>query len=141
MESRPRMPESYTCFLFGYSGEACYHFDGMGSWRLANDAELSSVVRIDGRRESYLRQLRAYSESIRSATGEDMTEDGDGNPFPLDRLAAGLAIGENNGDVMFLDPVDGHAVWLFHVDGGDVERLAASFADWLEAATVESQEE
>ena len=58
----------------------------------------------------------------------------DGQPYALERLAAGLAIGDNNGDVVFLDPADAHSVWLFHQDGADVERLADTFQEWLDRA-------
>ncbi|MFO1064077.1 MAG: hypothetical protein U0892_09455 [Pirellulales bacterium] len=49
-------------------------------------------------------------------------------------MAAGLAIGDNNGDVLFLDPGDSFSIWLWHCDGADVERLADSFDEWLESA-------
>jgi len=73
--------------------------------------------------------------SIRKHIGDE-TEDQDGEPYSLDRLAAGLAMGDNNGDVVFLDPADDCSVWLWYHDGADVERLADSFEQWLEMATV-----
>ena len=85
-------------------------------------------------------QLSAYVSSIRKHIGDE-TEDQDGEPYSLDRLAAGLAIGDNNGDVVFLEPTDEYSVWIWYHDGSDVERLADSFEQWLEMATVSEDED
>ena len=47
-----------------------------------------------------------------------------------------MAIGDNNGDVVFLDPTDEYTVWIWYHEGADVERLADSFERWLEMATL-----
>lgn len=80
-----------------------------------------------------IHQLQAYANSVGEYVGKE-TEDQDGEPYALEQLAAGLAIGDNNGDVIFLDPADAYSVWLFHHDGTDVERLADTFQEWLERA-------
>jgi hypothetical protein len=80
--------------------------------------------------------VEGFANSIREFQGDE-TEDQDGEPYSLDRLAAGLAIGDNNGDVVFLDPEDAYSVWIWHHDGSDVERLADSFDKCLETATLD----
>ncbi len=92
------------------------------------------MIRIDREKVLTIYQLKAYVNSIRAFQGDE-TEDQDGAPYSLDRLVAGLAIGENNGDVLFLDPENGYSVWIWHHDGSDVERLADSFDLWIEMAT------
>ena len=62
--------------------------------------------------------------------------DAEGQPFAFSRLEDGLAFATGDGDVLFFDPSDSLAVWCFHHDGGDVERLAGSFTDWLENAEL-----
>ena len=79
--------------------------------------------------------LRGYVEGLRDALEEDATEDARGKPYPLDRVAAGVAIGESNsGDVLYLDPADGHSCWIYHHGGGDVEKVGKSFATWKRKA-------
>ncbi len=105
----------------------------MDGWRFFTQEELTEVIRIDREKVTNIHQLEAYANSIQKHVGDE-TEDQDGEPYTLDRLAAGLAIGVNNGDVVFLDPEDSYSVWVFHHDGADVERLADSFEAWLDAA-------
>jgi hypothetical protein len=42
---------------------------------------------------------------------------------------------------VFLDPTDEYSVWIWYHDGSDVERLADSFEQWLEMATVSEDED
>ncbi len=93
----------------------------------------SSVIRINREKVPNIFQLSAYAKSLREYVGDEL-EDQDGEPYSVDRLSAGLAVGDNNGDVIFLDAEDSYSVWMFHHDGADVERLANSFHEWLEAA-------
>ena len=48
----------------------------------------------------------------------------------LSWLATRYAIGEGNGDIVFLDQ-DDWSVWIFYIDGCEVERIAHSFDDVL----------
>lgn len=77
--------------------------DEIERWRFSTIDELTEVVRID--RENVLRidQLKAFANSVREFQGDE-TEDQNGEPYSLNRLAAGLAIGDNNGDIVFHDP-------------------------------------
>jgi hypothetical protein len=140
MATLPKLPASYLAFLEQNHGEAYYVFNEIDGWRFYTPEELTEVIRINREKVLAIEQLSAYVNSIREHIGDE-TEDQDGEPFPLDRLAAGLAIGDNNGDIVFLDPADEYSVWLWYHDGADVERLADSFEQWLEMATVSEDDE
>jgi hypothetical protein len=140
MTKLPKLPADYKKFLQTHDGEAEYIFDDVDGWRFFATEELTEVIRINREKVMNIYLLQAFAKSARDHGG-DATEDQDGEPYALERLAAGLAIGDNNGDVVFLDPEDSHSVWLFHHDGADVERLADSFAQWLEMATVSEEED
>ena len=135
MASLPKLPAEYRSFLEEHTGDATYEFDGQ-DWELATAEELEEETDIDGKDYPYFSQLQGYVAGMAHAFEGDETEDADGSPYPFSRLQGGIAIGEGNGDILYLDPADAYAVWCFHHDGGDVERLADSFAEWIEEAEV-----
>jgi SMI1 / KNR4 family (SUKH-1) len=140
MTTLPNLPTAYKAFLEQHDGEAYYLFDDIDGWRFYTIEELTEVIRVNRDKVLTIHQLTAFASSIREYIGDE-TEDQDGEPYSLDRLAAGLAIGDSNGDVVFLDPADEYSVWLWHHDGADVERLADSFEQWLEMATLSEDDE
>ena len=140
MTTLPKLPTAYQAFLEHHDGEAYYLFNDIDCWRFYSTEELTKVIRVNRDKIPAIHQLSAFVSSIREYVGDE-TEDQDGEPYSLDRLAAGLAIGDNNGDVVFLDPTDEYSVWIWYHDGADVERLADSFEQWLEMATVSEDED
>ncbi len=139
MASLPDLPSEYQRFLESHSGNQPYIYNDIDGWWLATSDRLLEVVNIDGKKCPYIHQLRGFTATLEEVFASDGTTDAEGSEYPFKRLAAGLAIGENNGDVLFLDPSDKHSVWRFHHDGGDVEVLAASFAKWLSEATLDNE--
>ena len=140
MTTFPKLPAAYLAFLEQHDGDTYYLFNDIDGWRFYKVEELTEVIRVNRDKVQAIYQLTAFASSIRKHIGDE-TEDQDGEPYSLDRLAAGLAIGDNNGDVVFLDPADEYSVWLWHHDGDDVERLADSFEQWLEMATLSDIDE
>lgn len=136
MPELPSLPDDYIRFLGTHDGTTSFNFDGRNSWWLFTKDDLVKEIRVDRRRTVTISQLRSFSESLKDL-GADSLEDQDGNPYALERLSDGLAIGSNNGDVMFLDPSDRFSVWVYYLDGSDVERLADSFSGWLAGATID----
>ena len=135
MTTLPKLPTAFQAFLEHHDGEAYYFFNDIDCWRFYTTEDLTKVIRVNRDKVLAIHQLSAFVSCIREHIGDE-TEDQNGEPYSLDRLAAGLAIGDNNGDVVFLDPADEYSVWLWHHDGDDVERLADSFEQWLEMATL-----
>ncbi|MDP6543066.1 MAG: SMI1/KNR4 family protein [Phycisphaerae bacterium] len=137
MSSLPELPAEYTTFLESHSGTQPYVYDNVDGWWLATSDKLLESVNIDGKKHPYVHQLRGYVATLRDVFQSEATTDADGKDYAFERLAAGLAIGDNNGDTLFLDPSNKFAVWCFYHDGGYVEKLAASFAKWLSKAKLD----
>ena len=137
MSGLPPLPSEYLEFLKTHDGERSYTYGDLDSWWLSTEEALLQTVNFDGRKGPSIYQLQSVVASLKKHGEGDSIEDQDGDEFSLDRLAGGLAIGDNNGDVMFLDPSDGFSVWLYHHDGSDVELLAGSFAEWIRDAELD----
>jgi len=135
----PSLPDDYLRFLETHDGSKSFTVDERDSWWLFTKDGLLKAVKIDRRKTVAISQLRCFTESLKDL-GADALEDQDENPFALDRLSNGLAIGINNGDVLFLDPSDDFSVWVYYLDGSDVERLADSFSDWLLASAFDDDD-
>jgi hypothetical protein len=65
---------------------------------------------------------------------DDATEDQDGKPFAFSRLAQCVTIGEDNEDLLLVDPSDQHSVWCFHPGDGGC-RAVGRFARHLVGAS------
>jgi len=50
----------------------------------------------------------------------------------LSRIEKGFVFGEEGDDYLYLDSEDNDSVWIYHLEGGDVLRVADSFLDFLE---------
>ena len=132
------LSEDYLKFLRQYAKSVTYEYDGC-SWELTTGANLLAKVDVDGKSVPSVQQLKRYAAVLKKSMKADTTEDHKGKPYPLDRLAAGIAIGtDDTGDVLYLDPADKLSVWIFHHDGGDVERASKTFTAWLRKAERES---
>lgn len=135
------LPSAYLEFLVSYDGKQKYtHRSLRGkAWRMASahpDHSLVSdaTVNIDGRTGSFRDILSLYSQTLAEVSREPSVPICPAiHEFGLDRLAQGVAIGEENGDILFLDPSDGHSVWCYWHEG-DIQRLADFFTAWYEKA-------
>jgi hypothetical protein len=128
------LPDDYTKFLLKHNGRDRLEFDD-AEWDLYTAAQLFEPVDVDGTEYPGIGVLKGYVESMRDAFEEGETQDAKGKPYPLDRLAAGIAVGTSDmGDVLYFDPSDGHSMWVFHHDGGDVQRVGKSFTAWKRKA-------
>jgi len=124
-----KLPADYRKFLLRHRGDRLKA--GRTVWDLTPAAGLFEKTDIDGRNYPAIGVLKGYAAALKDACEDGQTCDAKGKPYPLARLAAGLAIGmSDDGDVLYLDPAAKHSVWIFHHDGGDVEQAAPSFAAW-----------
>lgn len=131
------LPDDYCEFLLKHRKGESYNYKGP-SWWLLTAAELCEPCNIDGQEYPAVRQLKAYAETFQECTGEEETVDSKGKPYPVERLAAGVTIGSSDsGDTLYLDPADKNALWIYHHDGGDVERVAKTFSAWRKKAKRE----
>jgi hypothetical protein len=80
---------------------------------------LCQDVDVDGTRYLAARQLAGFAQALAQVAGTGSTQ---AAPFSIAELAACLAIGEENTRILFIDSRDNDALWIYHPDGGDVER-------------------
>lgn len=133
-----KLPDDYTEFLLQHRRSVRYDYDDC-LWELTKAAQLLTKINVDGKNIPSVQQLKQFAATMKKATKADTTEDHKGKPYPLARLAAGIAIGSSDsGDVLYLDPAESCSVWIFHPDGGDVELAAKTFQAWLRKANVET---
>ena len=134
------LPEEYLGFLKSHTDDKEYVYKG-NPWRLATAHRLLETVTTNEGKCSYCRTLEGFAKVLPEFFDSDSTVDNKGLPYAFDRLAAGLAIGDDySGDILYLDPSDSYSVWVFHHDGGDVERLGRSFSGWLERTRKQARE-
>ncbi|MGV8868953.1 MAG: hypothetical protein ACOH2S_18690 [Janthinobacterium svalbardensis] len=81
--------------------------------------ELCKDVDVDGTRYPAVRQLAGFAQALAQAAGAGSKQ---AAPFSPAELAACLAIGEENTRILFIDSRDNDALWIYHLDGGDVEK-------------------
>ncbi len=128
------LPTDYQAFLSQHHQGDVY-FNLNRNWYLTTADQLVETISIDRREVAQIRQLEAMVRTLAEVLEGDATRDDKGRPFSLERLAAGLTIGsDDSGDLLFLDPLSHHSVWIYHHDGGDVTQVADAFGDWLKRA-------
>lgn len=129
------LPEDYIAFLLKHNGRDRLEFDDC-AWSLLTALQLLEPRSVNGEEYPAIGQLRGYVAGMpEDFFPEGCTTDAKEKPYPLDRLAAGLVIGESeDGDVLYLDPANGNSVWIYRHDGGDVEKVGKSFTAWKRKA-------
>ena len=127
------LPTEYRAFLRSHKSRGYAYEHSDFGWDLCTAKTLEKKISINGKRLPQTQALRGFvDESVFDA---DHTSDAKGKPYKLERLKAGICIGHSDsGDVLFLDSQDDYSVWVFHHDGGDVEKLASSFGTWIQRA-------
>lgn len=125
------LPKEYEAFLKSQiAGEKYIYKEN--PWRLATAERLLETVISEKRKCLYIRRLEGFAKILTEFFDGDSTVDNKGLPYAFSRLAGGLAIGDDDcGDILYLDTSDQYSVWVFHHDGGDVEKLGRSFKAWL----------
>ncbi len=131
------LPEDYSAFLLKHRRSDSYvHADV--SWQLLAAAELCEPCNVDGEEYAAAQQLKGFARTFQECTGEEATVDAKGKTYAIERLADGVAIGSGDtGDTLYLDPADKNSVWIYHHDGGDVERVGKTFTTWRRKARRE----
>lgn len=81
--------------------------------------ELCKEVDVDGTSYLAVRQLAGFAQALAQAAGTGSKQ---AAPFSPAELAACLAIGEENTRILFIDSRDNEALWIYHPDGGDVDK-------------------
>lgn len=116
------VPQSYLAYLDnGKPRREVAVFPDQDRFRLYSLEELCEHIEVDGGRYLAAAQLAGFAQSLGQVAGADSKQ---AAPFSLAELAACVAIGEENMRILFLDSRDNDSVWIYHPDGGDVEKTA-----------------
>tara|TARA_Y100000296_G_scaffold58349_1_gene67204 strand:+ start:1203 stop:1664 length:462 start_codon:yes stop_codon:yes gene_type:complete len=81
------------------------------------------------------RQLELYLKCYKEFSNSNLVHSSEGH-LPIERVANGFVVAEENGDLLYLDSADNFSVWIFHHDGSDVKKVSSSISDWLARATI-----
>ncbi len=134
-KARITLPEDYLQFLLKHHGRDRLEFDDC-TWEMLTAAQLFQPTNINGKEYPAIHMLQGFVAGMpRDFFPEGATTDAKSKPYPLKRLATGIAIGQSeDGDVLYLDPAGGDSVWIYHHDGGDVKQVGKSFRVWKRKA-------
>ena len=138
-----RLPDAYREFVLSDGAGGQYLFAGR-RWFLAPLQEtdgvsenepfaLSSIVTMSGKESPFISVLELHAQALSGLIGEYIN-DSTGNSYEVKRLSDGIAVGEAEDDILYLDRFDQFSVWCYYPDSGDVELLAETFETWLEKA-------
>ena len=135
-----QLPDEYLAFLREHDGHQRYEHRSMAgkSWYLASIApehqpSLSGPCLMDNQ-TPYHQMLTLHAEILRDTNEKDNVPlHASIKKYGLDRLGQGFAIGEENSDLLFLDPTDELSLWCFYHDG-EIQRVSDSFGKWFAKA-------
>jgi hypothetical protein len=127
------LPKSYAALLLNLPNGTTLKLKGR-DWRLHTVEELNKRTQIDRRRVLQVRELTVWTKTLReSFGGAEETEDESRHEYALARLAAGISIGRENEDILFMDPSDGHSLWCLYPSEGAAVALLAKRLDLVVA--------
>ncbi|MDZ5634672.1 hypothetical protein [Janthinobacterium sp. GMG1] len=114
------LPQAYLAHLrSGKSRPDVAIFTDEDPFTLYSLDALCQDVEVDGIRYLAVRQLAGFAQTLAQAAGTGSKQ---AAPFSLAELADCLSIGEENTRILFIDSRDNEALWIYHCDGGDVEK-------------------
>jgi hypothetical protein len=139
------LPQEYLKLLssLNEADEYCFNeypeedpeFEGR-CWSFLNEDELIEEIDMRGVGKSAAhKQLELYIKCFSEFSDSQFLTSLDGQ-IPIQRVLNGFVIAEDNGDLLYLDPLDDFSVWIFHHDGSDVMKVAYSIGDWQSRAVV-----
>ena len=116
-KSNIEIPQSYLDYLKSSRFKAEVGiFRREDEFRLYTLEELCEKVNIDGYSCLRITELKGFSKSLEELFGEENRE-----AFSLSELSNCLSIGYENERILFIDCRDNHSLWVFHIDGADIE--------------------
>mgnify|MGYP003626210252 FL=1 len=139
------LPQEYLKLLSSLdeADEYCFNeypqddpdFEGR-CWCFLNEEELNEEIDMPGVGKSPAhKQLEIYIKCFIEYSDNQFLTSPNGR-VPIQCVINGFVIAEDNGDLLYLDPLDDFSVWIFHHDGSDVMKVANSIGDWQSRAVV-----
>lgn len=107
-------------------------------WFFWGEARLFVLVHMEGARSRPAwQQLASFAEIDRNHRGRKAIPCGDGRTRAFAHLETSVAMAEDNGDILYLDVLDGFSVWVYLHASGEVKKIAESFGQWLEVSRMD----
>jgi hypothetical protein len=139
------LPQEYLKLLTSLheADEYCFNeypeedpdFEGR-CWCFLNEDDLIEEIDMRGVGKSAVhKQLELYIKCFSEFSDSQFLTSPDGQ-IPIQRVLNGFVVAEDNGDLLYLDPLDDFSVWIFHHDGSDVMKVTGSIGEWLSRAVV-----
>lgn len=96
-------------------------FRGEHDFTLYTLDELCEKISVDGNPYLMISQLKGFANTLKKIPGKLLIKTKTQH-FTWEELASCLVIGYENTRVLFIDCRDNNSLWIFHPDGGDVEK-------------------
>ncbi|AMP97925.1 hypothetical protein AY601_0990 [Pedobacter cryoconitis] len=115
-------------------------FKDQDAFELLSYDSMREVVNIDGRDYVNARQLKGFALSLSELepennrsqeTGVSSAYGKDNYFFTLDELADSIVIGQSGTRLLFIDSRDQDTLFVFHPDGGDIEKTSLSLRNLM----------
>jgi hypothetical protein len=123
-KSKIEIPRAYFSYLTGKKFiPKISVFSSNPDFKLFNLAELCEKINIDGKFYLTISQLKGFTRSLKEIIDETMKKEGEIS-LTLTQLSNCLTIGCDNTRILFVDVRDKNSLWIFHQDGGDIEKVS-----------------
>ncbi|MEI7486464.1 MAG: hypothetical protein WCJ72_03480 [Chryseobacterium sp.] len=93
---------------------------------LFNLNELCEKINIDGKFYLTINQLKGFTAELFEMVGESLQKS---QNISYTELSNCLVIGSENARILFIDTRDQNSLWIFHPDGGDIEKTALTLGN------------
>ncbi len=134
------LPTEYASFLLENEGGGDVELDG-GFWMMASllptgwvgvqPLTLDSDFSLDMLPPvPFFRALGMFIQAVGDRFPKAEVTSLDGEPFSFDRLRSATCIGEDNGDILFIDAIS-QGVYAFYHDDFGIQKIADSFGDFM----------
>lgn len=103
-------------------------FQNEESFCLYDLNQLCEKINVDGKSYLTINQLKGFTETLLETVGEISV---DVQGLSYNEISGFLTIGSENTRLLCIDHRDFHSLWIFHTDGGDVEKLPLTLSDLI----------
>lgn len=113
------------------SNEVVYNDE---QWTIYSKSQLLADYNLDGLVTPLWQQTKSISSILLDVLDDDYVECDKGETFKLDRLSKCVAVGDVNGNILFVDVADGGSMWCIYYDDADVEFICSSIDIFISEA-------
>ncbi|MFP3592455.1 hypothetical protein SB689_10880 [Chryseobacterium sp. SIMBA_038] len=121
-KAKVEIPLSYFEYLISDKFEPQISiFPNEEDFILFNLNQLCEKINIEGKSYLTINQLKGFTDILMEFVDENFQQNQD---LSYEELGNCLTIGSENTRILFVDNRDQNSLWIFHPDGGDIEKIA-----------------